>query len=121
MDDGFQGKFTGDYSLFVQRVNNPGNVKPFTFGSVTMSSIEKPGFVDTYSFSGSAGDAIVTRITKTGGQIWPRITLYVPRDGSLERYHGASTAEISYPLTTSGTYTLLVDDGFQGKFTGDYR
>jgi len=120
VDDGFQGKFTGNYSLFVQRINNPGNVKSLEVGISKISSINQPGMIDTYSFSGNAGDALEIRIRKTGGELWPRITLYGPTGKEITRNYGVSTTEILSNLTSSGPYTLLVDDGFWGEFTGDY-
>jgi hypothetical protein len=120
VDDGFQGKYTGEYSLFVQRTNNPGNAKTVHSGTSESGSIKQSGTVDTYLFSAKSGDSIVIRITKTGGEIWPRITLYGPPGKELERTHGASSTELSTSLTLPGIYTILVDDGFQGKYTGDY-
>lgn len=83
-------------------------------------SIDPPGSVDTYSFEGEKGDAIVLRISKTGGDLWPRITLYTPDGSELGREYSGSTSEITATLKLSGPHTILVDDGFQGTYTGDY-
>lgn len=120
VDDGFQGKFTGNYTLFVQRVNNPGNVKSSEFEILKLSSINQPGTIETYSFSGRAGDTVMVRITKTSGTLWPRITLYGPTGEEITRNYGPSITEIVTKLTLSGPYTILVDDGFRGTFIGDY-
>ena len=120
VDDGYRGSYTGDYSIFVQRINNPDNVKPFEFGVAKSGSFKTPGFVDSFSFSAVTGDAVVIRISKTAGDLWPRITLYGPPGTELKRAYSTTTTEISYPLTSSGTYTILVDDGYRGSYTGDY-
>jgi hypothetical protein len=38
----------------------------------------------------------------------------------LKQSSGSITTELSSPLLSSGTHTILVDDGFQGTYTGDY-
>ena len=78
MDNGISGAYTGDYSIFVQNINNPKNTQSVEFGTPATGSLDIPGSVNTYSFTGSKGDEVVIRITKTNGQLWPRITLFGP-------------------------------------------
>jgi len=120
VDDGFLGKYTGDYSLFIQRINNPANVKSFELGTAKSGSIGQPGIIDTYALSCSSDDAINIRIAKIDGELFPRITLYGPSGTELKRAHSSSTSEILYTAASPGTYTILVDDGFLGKYTGEY-
>ena len=120
VDDGFQGKYTGDYNLFIQKVNDPKNSQSVEFGNYITGSIDIPGSVNTYSFPGGTGDEVVIRITKSTGNLWPRITLFGPSGKQLKQSSGSITTELSSPLPLSGTHTILVDDGFQGTYTGDY-
>ena len=48
------------------------------FGVTKTASIDVAGEVDTYTFTGNTGDGIDIRISKTSGNLWPRITLYGP-------------------------------------------
>jgi hypothetical protein len=120
VDDGFQGKNTGDYSLFIQKVNNPKNSQSVEFANSVTGSLDIPGSINTYSFPGGSGDEVVIRITKTNGDLWPRITLFGPSGKQLKQSSGSITAELSSTLVSSGTHTILVDDGFRGTNTGDY-
>jgi hypothetical protein len=120
VDDGYQGSHVGSYTLFVQRTNAPKNTIPFEIGTAKAGSIDTAGTVDTYSFEGGKGDGIVLRISKTNGDIWPRITLYGPSGAELKRADSSTSSEIAMNLKESGTHTILVDDGYQGSHTGDY-
>ena len=120
VDDGFQGKYTGEYSLFIQKVTNPKNSQSVEFGNSVPGSINAPGSITTYSFPGGAGGEVVIRITKNNGNLWPRITLFGPSGKQLKQSSGSITAELSSPLVSSGIHTILVDDGFQGTYYGEY-
>jgi hypothetical protein len=120
VDNGIATTFTGDYSLFIQNVNNPKNAKPVIFSNTATGSLDIPGAVDTYSFTGSKSDQVVIRITKTSGDLYPRITLFGPTGKEIKRNYGSASAELSYTLMTAGTHTILVDNGIATTFTGDY-
>jgi len=122
VDDGYpQGKYTGDYSIFVQNVNNPKNAKSVEFGTTATGSLVISGSIDTYSFTGDAGSEVFIRMTKTNGDLWPRITIFGPTGKQLKQSYGTSTTELTSTLVSSGIHTILVDDGYpQGEFTGDY-
>jgi hypothetical protein len=119
-DNGISTAYTGDYSVFVQKVNNPKNTKPVVFSNTATGSLDIPGSIDTYSFTGRNSDEVVIRITKTSGNLYPRITLFGPTGKEIKREYGPSTAEITYTLLTSGTHTILVDNGISTAYTGDY-
>jgi hypothetical protein len=60
-------------------------------------------------------------MSKSSGNLWPEIRVYSPNGTKLCEEYSPSTAEIaSCNLTSTGTYTILADDGFNGTFTGDY-
>ena len=120
VDDGYRGTYTGDYGLLVQRMNDPENYKSAEFGVSITGYLRQGGQVDTYAFSGVAGDTVVIRIAKTSGDLWPRITLYDPSGKELKRSYSSTTTELSSPLTASGIHTVLVDDGYRGTYTGEY-
>lgn len=120
VDNGISGAYTGDYSIFVQNVNNPKNTQSVEFGTPATGSLDIPGSVNTYSFTGSKGDEVVLRITKTNGQLWPRITLFGPSGKELKRSYGPTSTELTYTLVLPGTHTILVDNGISGAYTGDY-
>jgi uncharacterized repeat protein (TIGR01451 family) len=75
----------------------------------------------TYTFAASADDKVLVRMSKSSGTLWPGITVYGPDGTKLCEAYSSSTAEIaSCYLTSTGTYTILAYDGFNGTFTGDY-
>ncbi|MFM6397112.1 calcium-binding protein, partial [Planktothrix sp.] len=113
------GTNTGDYGLTVQRTNHPGNATPIKNLSSLSDTINNPGQVDAYSFTGQAG----TKISFNMGSdaINPEIGLYSP-DGLLIRSVAgeySQNMELVATLTQKGTYTVLVSDT-GGTNTGDY-
>jgi hypothetical protein len=121
VDNGLGGTYTGDYSLFVQNINNPKNTKSVEFDTSATGSINTPGSINTYSFTGSKGDEVVIRITKTGGTLWPRLTLYGSNGKEIKRSFDSTSTELTYTLVLPGTHTILVDNGLGGTYTGDYN
>jgi len=120
--DGFDGTLTGDYYLYLQRLNNPGSPVSITFGQTLSGSIITPAEMDTYTFTASAGDKVLVRMSKSSGSLWAGIRVYSPDGTKRCEAYSPSTAEIaSCTLTSTGTYTILAYDGFNGTYTGDYR
>lgn len=120
IDNGISTAYTGDYSLFIQTVNDPGHAQPVSFSETATGSISIPGSIDTYSFTGSVGDQVLIRITRTTGDLYPRITLFGPTGKEIKKNYGISNAELSSTLTKAGTYSILVDNGISTAYTGDY-
>jgi len=85
------------------------------------ASIDLPAEMDAYTFVGASGDQIIVRMSKTSGSLWPLIRVYRPNGTLLCQHYSPSTAEVSCSLTSSGTHTILVGDGFDGTFTGAYN
>jgi formylglycine-generating enzyme required for sulfatase activity len=119
------GTSTGDYFLYLQRLNNPGNTVSIAYGQTRSGSISTPAEMDTYTFAASAGDKVLVRMSKSSGTLYPGIRVYDPDGAKLCEVDGSYTAEIaSCTLSTTGTYSILAFDGFGhvggGTSTGDY-
>ncbi|MEE8347118.1 MAG: hypothetical protein V3S20_07210, partial [Dehalococcoidia bacterium] len=98
---------TGGYSLHLQRVNNPANPTSIFCGDSVSGTIDPRAEMDAYTFTGSAGDIVLVRMSSWAPVIW----LYY-QDGSYltgaQGGAGPSVAEISdYELPSDGTYTIL--------------
>ena len=119
--DGFDGTGTGDYNLYHQRTNSPGNATLISFGHTVSGTIAGAATLNTYTFSGNSGDQIIVRMTKTSGDLWPSVRVYNPDGTPLCDATNTTTAEVSCTLTSSGAHTILVGDGFDGTGTGDYN
>ncbi len=91
------------------------------FGVLKSGSIRTVGEVDTFSFSASSGDTIFIKMTKTSGDLWPRVNLYAPDGRSIKEYHSSSHVVIAQALSSGGTYNILADDGTSWEQTGDYN
>ena len=113
---------TGDYWLFVQRLNNPGMATQIDFGETLSASITCAYEVDAYSFDALAGDEVQVRIsTDTGLDL--AIYLYGPDGACIDGVSvtGPDTAEIeNNGLGVTGTYTVLALNFSSGKETGRY-
>jgi len=120
--DSYLGTYTGDYTLYLQRLNNPGNSLAIDYGQLISGSLANAAEMETYRFSGEAGDKILVRMSKTSGDLWPGIRVYAP-DGTKACEQGGTTptAEISTcDLPSAGNYTILVYDSYLGTYTGEY-
>jgi hypothetical protein len=120
-DDGFNGTFTGDYMLFLQRLNNAGSCTPIDFGDTLPGTIHTPAEMDSYCFGAAADDVVLVRMSLASGDLWPEVRLYTPHASKLCEDYDPTTAEIgACALPSDGTYLILAGDGFNGTFTGDY-
>ena len=84
-------------------------------------SVGTPAEVDEYTFSASAGDAIIAVLGETDTTtLDPAITLVGPGGNTIVTDIGTVGTDIFATLTQAGTYTLRVsDNGANG--TGNYR
>lgn len=117
--DGFNGTFTGDYNLYIQRLNNPSQTTTISFGQTLSGAITQPAEMDTFTFSTEASTQVIIRMTRLDGGLWQGIRLYDADGKFLTEESGPTQAEITYTLP-SGDYTVLAADGFNGTFTGEY-
>ena len=117
--DSFNGTYTGNYNLTLERLN-PGS-GPFISYGQSVSGTLLSGDLDSYVFSASGGDKVAVRMTTTAGMLWPGIRLYGPDGVELCNDERPSSSEIvSCTIPSSGTYTLLAYDSFNGTLTGNY-
>ncbi len=122
--EGLYGTFTGDYHLYLQRMNNPGDPVSIAFGQTLPASIITSAEMDTYMFAASAGDKVLVRISQSSGNLWPGVRIYGPEGTKICQQHSSdsNTAEIAgCILPDSGTYTILGYDDLYGMYTGNYH
>jgi len=120
--DDFGNTDTGNYGLHLQRLNNPGNVVPISFGQTLSASVEAPAEKDAYTFSAAAADLIVARMSVSSGFLDPDIELYDSQGVlvcSAEKDSGGAVEFNDCILPAGGKYTLLADD-FGNTDTGNY-
>ena len=79
------GPGLGNYSLHLQRTNAPGHAAAMNFGDTLPGSIDFGAEVDAYTFSASAGDKVVAKMSLASSgfslQFSPRLQIFQP-DGS---------------------------------------
>ncbi len=119
--DGLDGTHTGEYYIHLQRLNNPGLPVSIAFGQTLYGTIDTPAEMDPLTFTATAGDKVLVRMSKLSGGIWPGIRIYGPTGMKLCEQYASTTAEIaSCSITTSGIHTILGYDGLDGTHTGEY-
>jgi len=117
--DSFNGTFTGNYNLSLERLN-PGSGPSISFGQKVSGGLVA-GDLNSYVFSAHIGDEVTATMRVTQGNLWPGVGLYSPDGTELCSDHRPQSAEIvSCILPSDGSYTLLVYDSFDGTFTGNY-
>ncbi len=100
---------TGSYSLFVQRLNNPGNTTTIGFGQTLTGSLMAKASMDTYLLSASADDKII--VSTSADYIQPWIDVYGPDGSKICTATGyAYHYELNCSLPASGVYKILVSD-----------
>lgn len=113
------GNETGDYNLYVQRTSDPANPTPLDFGNTVSRDIGVAAEMDTFTFTGAAGDRVLTRMVRTSGSLEPEIRIYSP-DGTYQCSKNALLISDSVcTLKLDGVHTLLATDR-KGTGTGDY-
>jgi multidrug transporter EmrE-like cation transporter len=118
--DGFNGTYTGEYSLHLQRLNNPGNVRSLSFGQTVSGTITMPAEMHAFAFAADAGDTVIIGMSRVFGDLWQRIRLYAPDGHLLSDESSPVHVEITHSLPVVGTYAILVNDGFNGTLMGHY-
>jgi hypothetical protein len=124
VSDGSQGStLTGLYDLYFVLAPgaNEGGVLPN--GGVVSDNIDL-GDIDSYTFSGNAGENILLRAADTlvsASNLGPSIELYDPAGNFVNRGSGGTVGTIKQELPSSGVYTVIISDGTQGgTLTGPY-
>ena len=115
------GVYTGSFNLFIERLNNPGEPTPITFGPVRASAIITGPELKAFSFTASAEDRLVIRMLDTGGtQLYPAFWVYRPDGTDICWTIGNPVADSHCALDTTGTYTILAGDN-SGVYTGSFN
>ncbi len=112
------GTQTGSYSLHLQRLNGPGEATALRYGQTLIGTIALAAQMDAYTFTASAGDAILVRMA-AGMRLDPGIRLYASDGRLLASGWDYGHTEITQTLSAAGNYTLLVGDR-NGARTGSY-
>jgi hypothetical protein len=112
---------TGNYIIYSQRLNNPVNPRPLSAGQALIGTITGLAEFNTFSFEGVISSTISLQAIRTSGTLRPRIRVYAPTGFVVcNAFSGGATVEVTdCVLPRAGTYTILVDDAYQGN-TGDY-
>lgn len=113
---------TGAYSLYLQRLNNPGSTSPIAPGTSAEGLIQIPGAVDTYRFQGEVGARITLRMLRTSDTLNPWIRVFDPRGAFICESFNPTQAEIgNCELPRTGAYTVIVGDATAARSeTGSY-
>ena len=106
----FADNSTGNYSLALQRTNNPSNTTALSFGLPRTATLAAAAEVDTYTFTGTANDTVIVRIGSGTSALKPLIRLYSPTGVKLCEAYSYSTAGELGPclLPATGTYVVLL-------------
>ncbi len=116
------GNGAGDYSLAVQRANNPVGCTALGFGGApTTGTIALTAEEDCFTFTGNAGDRIRFRPVETSGTLGFESDVLRP-SGTVACTNTKgffNSGDFTCALTVSGTHTLVLGDS-AGTRTGDY-
>lgn len=113
------GKDTGGYSLFIQRLNNPVGCTSINYGTNPLSgSINFSAEFDCFTFNGALNDMINIPVDETSGSLLAYREVLRPDGNTI--CGPSSLQELSCLLDASGSHTILVSDN-NGIDTGNYQ
>ncbi len=122
--DGYPGEDDGNYAIFIQRSFDPGLADTLSYGETVTSNLSAQGDIDTYVFSGTAGDKVIIRMTEsTSGSseyMEPQVELYNPAGELFADSVNSSQTHLFLELPETGTFTLLASDSYPGEDYGNY-
>lgn len=102
---------TGNYTLHIQRKNNPGNATTLQFGVPLKGSLNQSAALNTYSFTASANDHAFLRAQRTSGTLQPTIYVFNQSGATVcGDYTYSSLVHVDCAIPANGTYTVFVDD-----------
>ncbi|MCD4811280.1 PKD domain-containing protein [bacterium] len=104
--------YTGSYSLFILRINNPSNKTPIVFGETISGSINYSTEIDTYTFSADSNDTVTIRIDGPSSRsaLNTEIRLYAPNGTLLTSQWSYDNLEMLHTLPDNGEYTIMICD-----------
>ncbi len=122
--DGTQGHAqTGNYNLYFARMPGANEGGTLPHGDV-VSGVIDIGDLDSYTFTANVGETAQIQVTDTGNSSYvPQLKLFSPSGAVIINTSGPSVASFTYPVASSGTYTIIVADGTAGDglLTGCHR
>lgn len=101
----------GDYTLSLQRLNNPVGAVDIDFGETITGSIDMPEEYDFYSFFADAGDKIVITMARSNSILEPAFAVYDERGGWY--YCNAQSTKIAQKectISNAGRYSIQAND-----------
>lgn len=114
----FGGTDTGNYSLYLQRLNEPVGCLPIAFSGVpTNGTIDVAAETDCYTFDGAVNNRIRVRTVAISGALAP-FKEVVRADGTT--LCGTVTSEITCQIDADGSHTILIND-FGATDSGEYQ
>lgn len=108
----FIGGGNSNYTLYLQRTNNPANITTITYGNTMAGAITPSPKMDVYGFTGTAGDQALIRVLDIGGGLSPDVRVYRP-DGTEACRKSTIFAllELVCALDASGIHTISIGGG----------
>ena len=114
---------TGDYVVFVERMDDPPGAIDLPFDQVVTGNIGSAAQANAYTFSAEANDVVNFTVVTTSGKVNPSIQL-VSSTGTVVKAQGtccgATDLEMNQVvIPTSGAYAVLIKDSYDTN-TGNY-
>ena len=98
------GTGTGNYRLYIQRLNNPVGCTSIAFGALPLAgSITVAGEVDCYTFAGTVGNTVRVRVIKTSGTFDPLADVVRPNGQACAA--ATTVDDFNCAVSSAGTVT----------------
>ncbi|HEX6791419.1 MAG TPA: FlgD immunoglobulin-like domain containing protein [Candidatus Krumholzibacteria bacterium] len=82
---------------------------PITSGTTVSGSVSGPSYLESWTFSGTAGNRILVTAITTSGALNTSIVLKAPGGGAVEA-NTNSGDRLDWQLVATGTYTIQIED-----------
>jgi hypothetical protein len=102
----------GEYTLYLQRRNNPGNATAIGFGQTLNGAIEEVAAVDTVTFVPKSNDTINVTLKRTSGSMnaWVGIYNNVGDEVCSSYTYNTDVTIKNCAITITGQHTIFVTD-----------
>lgn len=118
--DDYYSRGTGEYRLYIQRLNNPGLTRMLDFGEIKSGDLSMIGEIDVYVLSADINDILTIRFGKTSGAFYPSVYVYDMGGKAICGEFDDMIVVYDCAINMTGQYFVFVGD-YYAKSTGQYN
>lgn len=109
----------GEYTVGVERLNDPGRPAPLAYGETVFDSLESPAQHGAYSFVAGDGDRVRISLVEETPDLEPVLEVFDLAGNIIASGEASTLSVVEFNVDLGGTFFLLVSDAGLDD-TGEY-